>query len=291
MSPSPFTLAAITDEFSPSDLERALDAMTELGMTGAELRMIRDRNIIDLDDDEVAHVRAAVEQRGMTVLSIASPVLKCVLPDGPALDPKIEQASFASAYTFADQARLAERAFGIAERTGARIVRVFSYWRTVEPGACFDRVAAALWDLAERAVTHGLVIGLENEHACNVATGEESGRLLAAVNHPALRLIWDPGNALAAGETPFPDGYRHLPVARIVHLHAKDGRKSAGKPSWSELGQGDIDWAGQIRALASDGYRGAISLETHWTGPHGDKFEASLICGKVLGELVGNGVR
>jgi hypothetical protein len=40
MSPSPFTLAAITDEFSPSDLERALDAMTELGMSGAELRRL-----------------------------------------------------------------------------------------------------------------------------------------------------------------------------------------------------------------------------------------------------------
>jgi L-ribulose-5-phosphate 3-epimerase len=86
-------------------------------------------------------------------------------------------------------------------------------------------------------------------------------------------------------------GYRHLPVARIVHIDAKDGRKSSGKPSWSEIGREDIDWAGQIQALASDGYRGAISLETHWTGPHGDKFEASRICGKALAELVGNRVR
>jgi L-ribulose-5-phosphate 3-epimerase len=27
-----------------------------------------------------------------------------------------------------------------------------------------------------------------------------------------------------------------------------------------------VDWAGQLRALAKDGYRYAVSLETHWRG-------------------------
>lgn len=278
-------VAAVTDEFSPGDLDRALDAMGALGMTGVELRVVWDRNIIDLDDDEVDRVRAAAERRGMRVLSIASPVLKCVLEDGPALDPRIQQDSFASRHTAADQDRLTARAFAIAERTGARIVRVFSYWRTVDPDACFDRVAKALRDLADRAASRGLIVGLENEHACNIATGAESGRLLAAVDHPALRLIWDPGNAMAAGERPFPDGYRHVPAARIVHVHVKDALNRPGKPQWTELGQGDIDWRGQVAALSEDGYDGAFSLETHWTGPRGDRFEASQICGQRLRQL------
>src|SRR5688572_3161936 len=106
-------VAAVTDEFSPGDLDRALDAMGALGMTGVELRVVWDRNIIDLDADEVDRVRAAAERRGMRVLSIASPVLKCVLEDGPALDPRIQQDSFASRHTAADQDRLAARAFDI----------------------------------------------------------------------------------------------------------------------------------------------------------------------------------
>ena len=280
-------VAAVTDEFSPGDLDRALDAMAALGMTGVELRVVWGRNIIDLDDDEVDRVRAAAERRGMRVLSIASPVLKCVLEDGPALDPRIQQDSFASRHTAADQDRLTARAFEIAERTGARIVRVFSYWRTVDPEACFDRVANALRDLADAAANRGLIIGLENEHACNIATGAESARLLAAVDHPALGLIWDPGNALAAGERPFPDGYRHVTAARIVHVHVKDALDRPGKPQWAELGEGDIDWRGQVEALRDDGYDGAFSLETHWTGPRGDKFEASQICGQTLKQLVG----
>jgi len=281
-----WTLAAVTDEFSPTDLDRALDAMSRAGMTGVELRLVWGRNIVDLDDDEVDRVVEAVDRRGMRVLSIASPVLKCVLPDGPALDPAIQQDSFASTHTAADQQRLAGRAFAIASRTGARIVRVFSYWRTVDPAACFDRVAAALAGLASQAAGQGLIVGLENEHACNVATGAEAGRLLAAIDHPALQLIWDPGNSLAAGEQPYPEGFARVPSHRIGHVHVKDAIRSAGRPRWAELGKGEIDWRGQIAALASEGYAGAFSLETHWTGPHGDKFEASEICAKALRSLV-----
>ena len=42
-------LAAITDEFTP-DFEKALDAMAAIGMTGAELRVLWGKNIMDLTD-------------------------------------------------------------------------------------------------------------------------------------------------------------------------------------------------------------------------------------------------
>ena len=32
------------------------------------------------------------------------------------------------------------------------------------------------------------------------------------------------------------------------------------------MGRGVIDWAGQFRALKQDGYRHAVTLETHWRG-------------------------
>ena len=47
----------------------------------------------------------------MTVISIASPVLKCVLPDAPAVDQRFQQDVFGSKHTYADQPRLAARAF------------------------------------------------------------------------------------------------------------------------------------------------------------------------------------
>jgi sugar phosphate isomerase/epimerase len=271
-------IAAITDEFSP-DIAKALDAMASIGMTGAELRMIGDKNIMDVADDELARVVEMARSRGMEIVSIASPLLKCVLPGAPEIDGRFHQDVFAARYTYEDQPRLAERAFRIAELCGARIVRVFSYWRTVAPERCFGAIVEALARLSEQAAARGLIIGLENEHACNISTGAETARLLAALDQPNLKIVWDPGNALVAGEVPFPEGYRRLPPERIVHVHAKDCHMEDSRPVWGPLGTRSVDWKGQIAALLADGYRGFLSLETHWPGPGGDKFLASVICG------------
>jgi sugar phosphate isomerase/epimerase len=58
------------------------------------------------------------------------------------------------------------------------------------------------------------------------------------------------------------------------------------KPIWGPLGEGGIDWKGQIAALAKDGYKGWMSLETHWPGPGNDKHLASMICGRNLKAMV-----
>jgi sugar phosphate isomerase/epimerase len=280
-----FRTAAITDEFSP-DFETAVRSMAEIGMTGAELRMVFGKNIVDLTDDELERAIAIVRAQGLEIISIASPLLKCLLPDAPEIDARFQKDMFAATQKFEDQPRIAARAFEVATRTGARIIRVFSYWRTVRPEECFDRILDAVRGLARQAAERGLTIAIENEHACNIATAGETARLLAALEHPSLKMVWDPANALVSGETPFPDGYAKLPKSRIAHVHAKDCVREYGKLIWGPLGEGVIDWKGQIAALRGDGYTGWISLETHWPGPRGDKHEASRICGKKLIELV-----
>ena len=280
-----FRIAAITDEFSP-DIETAVRSMSSIGMTGAELRMVFGKNIIDLTDEELDRAIAIVRGAGLEILSIASPLLKCVLPNAPAVDARFQQDMFAAKHTFEDQPRLTTRAFEIARRTGARIIRVFSYWRTVQPDACFDRIVTALRDLADQASKHNLIIGLENEHACNIATAAETARVLAALDHPNLKVVWDPANAVVSGEKAVPEGYSLLPPSRIEHVHAKDCTMDGHKPLWCELGQGIVGWRPQIDALLRDGYKGWISLETHWQGPGGNKHEASMMCGRRLAELV-----
>jgi sugar phosphate isomerase/epimerase len=280
-----FRLAGITDEFSP-DIEIAAQSMAEVGMTGAELRMVFGKNILDLTDEEVDRAIAIVRGRGHEIVSIASPLLKCVLSDAPEVDERFQKDMFASRHTFADQPRLAARALEIADRTGARVIRVFSYWRTVRPEECFTRIIDALRGFAEQAKPHGVTIGVENEHACNIGTGAETARMLAALDHPNLKVVWDPANALVAGESPYPEGYARVPPQRIAHVHAKDCYVADYKPAFCAVGEGGVDWPGQIAALERDGYTGWISLETHWQGPGGDKLEGSKICGRNLRALV-----
>ena len=155
----------------------------------------------------------------------------------------------------------------------------------MRPEECFDRVVVALHGLAEHAAPHGLIIGIENEHACHIGTGAETARVLAAIDHPNLKVVWDPCNALVAGENPYPEGYGLVPPDRIAHVHAKDCTVTDHKPTFCAVGEGGVDWKGQIASLVSDGYKGWISLETHWPGPGGNKHEASMICGRNLKTL------
>ena len=52
-----FRIAAITDEFSPTDPALALSRMASIGMTGAELRVLWGKNIMDLNEDEMTRLR------------------------------------------------------------------------------------------------------------------------------------------------------------------------------------------------------------------------------------------
>jgi sugar phosphate isomerase/epimerase len=278
-------IGAITDEFSP-DITVAAAAMSELGMKGAELRVVNGKNIMDLTDAELDAALAIVRGAGLQVVSIASPLLKCTLPDSPPIDERFQQDVFAAKHSFEDQPKLARRAFEIAKRSGAKIVRVFSYWRVVDPPAVFERVVDALQELSDLAAEHELIIGIENEHACNIATAHDTARILAAVDHQNLKVVWDPANAYVSGEEPFPNGYRVLEARRIAHVHAKDCTLEGHKPVWCSLGEGDIDWKGQFAALKQDGYAGFINLETHWPGPNGDKLEGSKICGRNLKKML-----
>src|SRR5512133_2945947 len=117
--PAHYPVAAITDEFSPN-IEIAVRSMTELGMTGAELRMVFGKNMVELSDGELDRAIGIVRDAGLEILSIASPLLKCVLPDSPDVDARFQQDMFAAKHTFADQPRLTARAFEIARRTGAK---------------------------------------------------------------------------------------------------------------------------------------------------------------------------
>jgi L-ribulose-5-phosphate 3-epimerase len=274
-----FKIGAITDEFSP-DLQTALEAMSKIGMTGAELRVVWGKNIMDLSEDELNRAKDMLASKGMETVSIASPLLKCVLPNAPDVDTRFQQDIFNSKHTFDDQPRLADHAVYVARKFGAKIVRVFTYWRTMNPEACYDQILEALRKLGDLAAHHDLIIGVENEHACNIGTAVESAKILSMLDHPNIKLVWDPANALVGGETPFPFGYELLPKSRIAHIHVKDCHMEGHTPIWGPVGTRHVDWKGHIAALQRDGYTGWLNLETHWTGSGGaTKLEASTICG------------
>jgi sugar phosphate isomerase/epimerase len=282
---SKLILGAITDEFSP-DLTVAAAAMAELGLTSAELRLVGSRNVVELSVREVREVKRLLSDHGIEIAALATPLLKCECPGRGKIENGIGRDIFGSAYSFAEQRDLAERSFEIANETGACIVRAFSFWRVPEPADIFDRIAVELRALAEVAERSGVIIGLENEQACNVGTSSDAAKMVSAVDHPNLQVVWDPANSHAAGQRAFPEGYEAIPFSNLGHVHVKDCHVIGGHPRWCRLGEGEVAWKQIIDALAGQGFAGRIHLETHWGGTNGDKLEASRVCAEVLRELI-----
>src|SRR5713101_3168190 len=264
---SRFKLSVITDEIT-QDFGHALEiASKEFGLTYVELRTLWNKNIINLDEKETAEVRRLLGKFSLQVIDIASPLFKTDWPGAPTskFSPKTPQ--FGADYTFAQQGEVLERSIAIAKALGTDRVRCFDFWRLDDPKPFRDSMDSKLRDTSAQVASKNITLLLENEFACNTATGAEAGRTLQAVQLPNFKLNWDPGNAAYRGEIAFADGFAKIPKERIGHMHCKDVvRKADGTYEWAAMGRGVIDYVGQFRALVQAGYSGTMSLETHWKG-------------------------
>jgi L-ribulose-5-phosphate 3-epimerase len=265
---SPFKLAVINDEIT-QDFGRACEIVAhEFGMQWIELRGMWNKNLLKLDAKEIEEARRILERNKLRVTDIASPLFKVDWKDAPKskYSPKHDQ--FKADFTFDQQDEALERCIELAKAFRTDRIRCFDFWRLDDPAPFRAAINQKLLQAANTVGKKGLVLVLENEFACNTATGAEAAKVLADLNSPHLMLNWDPGNAAARGEVAYPDGYNLLPKNRIGHCHCKDAVKKAdgSGTEWAPVGGGFIDWVGQFRALHRDGYRHAVSLETHWRG-------------------------
>lgn len=254
-------LSVITDEIS-QDLHRALRVCEDLDIHTVELRAVGGANVVSHDRRSLERIKGVLDEGGFDVCAISSPFLKCHLRGDGRPQGDTHSADPASRE---EQWQVLERSLEVARLLGAPLVRAFSFWRVKDPTEVREEVAEVLAEAAKRTEVAGLTLGLENEHTCNVGTGAEAGWMLGRVADPSLGVIWDPGNEAMLGSSPFPEGYARV-RGRVAHVHLKD---VDGRGGWTEVGKGTIDYARQLRALADDGYEGALSLETHYETPEG----------------------
>jgi len=266
-APASLRLSILTDEIS-QDFGHACEvASRDFGMGLVDLREAGGKNLMNWDAAQIADVRKVVDRFNLRVACLATPIFKVDWPDAPKSSFSPKRDEFGASFTFAQQDELLERAFELAKQFQTDRIRVFDFWRLEDQKPHRAAIDDVVRKAAAKAGKRGLTLVLENEYACNTATGAEAGRLAAAIPDKALQITWDPGNAQLRDEVPFPGGYAAIPKGRIGHMHCKDAAKRAdGKWEWMAMGTGVIDWAGQFRALKADGYSHACTLETHWRG-------------------------
>jgi sugar phosphate isomerase/epimerase len=278
-------LAAITDEIA-MDLDHALAVMSEYGCEAAELRAMWDVNIADLSDQQLDEARRILEARQMPVCCIASPLYKCDLPGTDVAEKGPTHG--AADRSYADQMNLLRRCHQAGKLFGTKLIRIFGFWSVGSSLTLgiVDAIIGAIADGVKYAEDNGLVLLMENEAACCLKTGADAAEVVARIDSPALRVVWDPGNALLAGETPYPDGYSAV-RNYVEHVHVKDAVILAnGKSKFVVVGEGEVDYKGQFAALRADGYSGYISLETHYRPFAGTAEQASRLCLQSLNKFL-----
>lgn len=243
-------LSIFTDEVSQNP-ERAVKLAVEFGLRGVEIRSVWDTQPQHLAEPQIAELKRLLDAHDLKAACIASPFLKCNLWDEAAYEEHFE---------------ILRRCIALGKSLGTNLVRGFTGWKTEEAPEVWAEVESLYRQVIPLLEAEEVVLGIENEHDTNASTAARLARFLEKINHPRIRAVWDPTNEVFAddGETPYPEAYQRVKPF-IVHVHVKDAlRDEAGQPHVTLVGQGAIDWKGQLKALADAGYDGFISLETHW---------------------------
>jgi sugar phosphate isomerase/epimerase len=239
-----WTLSGFADEISP-DLEEQCRTLGDLGMTHLEFRGVSGVNVLDLDDDQIEHVRGTLARSGLSVSSIASPIGKVFV-----------QADFE------EHTRRFDRAIEVASILDAPYIRIFSFFIPPEdePYMHRDEVLKRMSVLAQRAQAADVVLLHENEKNIYGDVPRRCQELVESVGSSHLRLAWDPANFVQCGVRPFAEAYPSL-RQHIEYVQIKDAILATGKVVPAGAGDGDIPET--IAALRADGFDGFFSLEPH----------------------------
>ncbi len=246
-------LGAFTDEIS-QDFEHALEVMREYGCTGFELRSAWDTSVHKLTDDQVNEVKSIMGRVGLECYNIAGPVFKCNI------DSEEERS---------EHLKILARCVGIAEMLNTESVRAFTFWR--KEGAELEERWESLKDFFGPAVAMaergGVTLAVENEHDTFIGSGVVLRKFIDELGSESLRAIWDPCNVVFDydSEPAFPDGYEAV-KGLIGLVHVKDSVRIEERRTARcvPVGEGEAGLKDLFGALMREGYKGYLSLETHW---------------------------
>jgi sugar phosphate isomerase/epimerase len=262
-------ISLVTDEIS-ADPETAIELGVAWGIRDFELRGFGANRVPNFSAFEKQRLRELLEEYEARIVAISPGLFKIPCP-GEKREHfplrVIDAALYAGWRAARDLLRyhleeLLPASVAYAQEVGARRIIIFSFERGGFPaGPVPDEVLEALHRAAQSAASAGMQLAIEVEEGFWADTGEHTADLIRRVDHPALKVNWDPGNALSAGDDPYPTGYAAVRPF-VAHVHFKDLLRRPDGGSQYAI-EGDIDWAGQIAALIRDGFDGYISIESH----------------------------
>ena len=115
-----------------------------------------------------------------------------------------------------------------------------------------------LRDMLQYAAARGVAIGFEPEPGMLIDSMARYEELLRLVDAPNFRLTLDVGHLQCQGELPIGEHIRRY-APRLASVHVEDMRR--GVHEHLMFGEGEVDFAGVLQALAEVGYQGGVHVE------------------------------
>ncbi len=239
-------LSAFADEVC-DDFKGQIEFLVKEGLSFIEPRFIDKKNIMDLSKGELKEVKAMLDDNGIRVSAIGSPIGKVSLdePFGGHLDKF-------------------RRAIDLALFFETPFVRMFSYY--AREGKNIDDFRNEVMDRTQAKVEAiqdaPVVMVHENETGIYGYNAQNCVDLAKTIDSPKLRLVYDPAN-FVWGQNLTDPIKSCWPIVKpyVVHIHIKDWK--LGAEIGSIPGEGDGQIAELLAELAADGYDGCLTMEPH----------------------------
>jgi sugar phosphate isomerase/epimerase len=239
-------LSAFADEVTDDFLEQVKYLAGE-GVGYLEIRFVNQKNIMDLTQVELSDAKKMLEDHGIQVSAIGSPIGKVRIdePFGPHLDKF-------------------KHAVDLAEFFDTSLIRMFSYYppegESIEDyrGEVMERMAAKVAVMEDTDV----IMVHENETGIYGHTAENCVDIAKTVDSPKLRLVYDPAN-FVWGQKIKDNIEKCWPLMKpyVVHIHIKDWK--IGEDIGSIPGEGDGQIKELLAELAGVAYNGYMTMEPH----------------------------
>jgi sugar phosphate isomerase/epimerase len=148
----------------------------------------------------------------------------------------------------------------LAAELGAPSIRVFP--DKIQAGATReetrDYICECLRQVAER-MPDEVCVALETHG--DFARTEATVEIVALVNHPRVKLIWDVANSVAAGDSIAVAGQTVKQF--LSHIHLRDARPVATSEHWLPVlaGAGEVSFAETLAVIDELNYDGYVSFE------------------------------
>jgi sugar phosphate isomerase/epimerase len=249
-------LGVISDEISQNLLE-SLKFALKYNLAHIELRSIWERNVVELNEDEIKRVRDVINSYEIKLNCLTTPIFKCGLTSTAEI--KREELFSLSKVSNANYHInvLLPNALKIANELNVSKIRIFGFIKSDEK-VPWTKIIKHVKRACILARNYGVILLIENEPVTFIQLSKELIKLLNEVNEENLKVCLDIGNAFLTGEKDLLVALDRLKSA-IMNLHVKDLNE---KKEWVAVGRGVLPYE-KILQMLSRWYDNTITLETH----------------------------